>query len=153
MYEIYRQQNLNAPLDKVWEFIATPKNLNELTPPSLHFQILSELPPKMYNGLMIRYLIKIPLLGYQPWITEIKHIHEGFSFVDEQRKGPYKFWYHLHRLETVDNQTRVTDHVYYEMPFRRIGRLAHSLFVKATLNQIFDYRQQRLNEIFHLLNG
>jgi hypothetical protein len=29
------------------------------------------------------------MLGWQHWITEIKHIREGVSFVDEQRHGPY----------------------------------------------------------------
>jgi ligand-binding SRPBCC domain-containing protein len=63
MHHLEKEITLNVSEEKVWEFLATPLNLNELTPPDLDFRILSELPDKMYNGLMIQYEIRIPLFG------------------------------------------------------------------------------------------
>lgn len=149
MHFLERKIILQADVETVWNFMATPANLNELTPPELHFQIVSELPERMYDGLTILYAIQIPLLGRQRWLTEIKHIREGEYFVDEQRIGPYSFWYHEHLIESSgDNQTRMIDRVSYQLPFGFLGRLVHQVWVENMLNNIFDYRAKRLAELF-----
>jgi ligand-binding SRPBCC domain-containing protein len=149
MHLLEREIILNTDQDKVWEFLSTPINLNELTPPDLHFQVLSEVPDKMYNGLFILYEIKIPMFGKHRWLTEIKHIQDGAFFIDEQRLGPYRLWYHQHRIERLEgNKTRMIDRVFYQLPFGVIGRLVHKLLVRNMLEKIFDYRAQRLAELF-----
>lgn len=149
MHFLEREIILDATPERVWEFMATPANLNELTPPDLHFQILSELPGTMYNGLLILYAIRIPLFGTRRWLTEIKHIRAAEYFVDEQRLGPYRYWYHQHLLEPVgERQTRMVDRVCYRLPFGFIGLLVHEIWVKKMLGEIFDYRAQRLAKLF-----
>lgn len=145
MHFLEREIILNASADKVWQFMATPANLNELTPPQLHFQILSQLPDRMYNGLTILYAIQIPLLGKRRWLTEIKHIRDGEYFVDEQRIGPYRLWYHAHLLEPLgENRTRMIDRVTYQLPFGILGLMVHELWVKKMLADIFSYRAAAL---------
>jgi ligand-binding SRPBCC domain-containing protein len=102
MYELYQEQVMKAPNDKLWEFISRPENLNKITPPEMDFTIISEVPEEMYSGLLIQYKVKLPVLGTSDWVTEIKHIIPGRQFVDEQRIGPYSFWYHYHALEEVE---------------------------------------------------
>src|SRR6056300_1716366 len=110
MHFLKREIVLEAPADKVWDFLATPRNLNELTPPGLHFRILSELPDRMFEGLLISYEIRIPGFGTRSWLTEIKHVRDRLSFVDEQRLGPYRFWYHQHIIEAEGPlKTRMID--------------------------------------------
>lgn len=149
MHLLEREIILNTHPEQVWEFLSTPINLNELTPPNLHFQVLSEVPEKMYNGLTILYEIKIPVFGKHRWLTEIKHIQEGAFFIDEQRLGPYRLWYHQHRIESFEDQkTRMLDSVCYQLPFGVIGSLVHKIWVKNMLEEIFDYRAKRLVELF-----
>lgn len=148
MHILERELILDTDPETLWEFLSTPVNLNELTPPDLHFQILSKVPSKMYNGLTILYEIKIPVFGKRRWLTEIKHIEEGAFFVDEQRVGPYKLWYHQHRIEPFEKKTRMLDRVCYQLPFGVIGQLVHRLWVKDTLEKIFNYRAMRLAERF-----
>ena len=149
MHLLEREIILNTDPDTIWEFLSTPLNLNELTPPNLHFQVLSEVPDKMYNGLTILYEIKIPVFGKRRWLTEIKHIHEGVFFVDEQRLGPYKLWYHQHRIERLESKnTKILDRVFYQLPFGMIGKIVHQLWVKNMLEEIFSYRSRRLEELF-----
>lgn len=149
MHFLEREIILNTGIENLWQFMATPANLNELTPPELHFQIVSELPDRMYNGLMIQYAIKVPVFGRWNWLTEIKHIREREYFVDEQRLGPYRLWHHQHLLEAVDdNQTRMIDRVSYCLPFGIVGTLIHELWVKKMLREIFTYRAARLAELF-----
>lgn len=149
MYQLERELVLNSPAQDVWNFLANPVNLNELTPPDLEFEILSKLPERMYNGLTIHYAIGIPLFGRRFWLTEIKHIEEGRSFVDEQRHGPYRFWYHYHAVEPIaDGRARMIDSVTYQLPFGLLGRFVHEVQVKKMLVGIFDYRSRKLTEIF-----
>ena len=149
MYQLERELVLNSPTQDVWGFLANPVNLNELTPPDLQFEILSKLPERMYNGLTIHYAIGIPLFGRHRWLTEIKHIEEGCSFVDEQRRGPYRFWYHYHAVKPMaERRTKMIDRVTYQLPFGVLGRLVHAVLVEKMLVDIFNYRNQRLIEIF-----
>ncbi|GAB4169614.1 MAG: hypothetical protein D6794_12170 [Deltaproteobacteria bacterium] len=149
MHQLERNLIVNADADKVWAFLATPVNLDRLTPPELRFRILSAVPDTMYDGLLIRYEIGIPLFGRWQWLTEIKHIEPGHSFVDEQRSGPYRFWYHYHAIEaTGDGRTRMIDRVTYQLPFGPLGELVHALQVRRMLGDIFDYRAEKLKEIF-----
>lgn len=149
MHILEREITINQPSETLWEFIATPKNLNLLTPPELDFKILSDLPEKMYNGLTILYEIHIPLFGRKRWLTEIKHIREGVSFVDEQRIGPYRLWYHYHQVESLGaEQTRMLDRVHYRLPLEPLSSIVHELKVKSMLADIFNYREEKLRELF-----
>ena len=82
IHELYREQTISTELDKAWEFIRTPRNLNRITPDDMSFEIVSDLPEEMYNGLLIEYRIGIPIIGKQIWLSELKHIRERHSFVE-----------------------------------------------------------------------
>lgn len=148
MYHLHQTQLLNASLDTLWAFIAEPRNLNEITPPEMDFEIVSEVPAKMYDGLLIEYRVRLPLLGTTRWVSEIKHIEEGKSFVDEQRYGPYKLWYHYHGLEACAEGVKMIDRVSYVPPFGPLGKLCNALFIARQLRAIFDYRREILAQRF-----
>ena len=68
--------------------------------------------------------------------------------MDEQRVGPYKLWMHTHRLEETDDGTLMTDEIIYQIPYGIFGSIAHFLFVRRTLERIFRYRREKLDELF-----
>ncbi|MFH5832784.1 hypothetical protein ACG2F4_12120 [Halalkalibaculum sp. DA3122] len=148
MYQLNQTQTLQAPIEEVWRFIAHPANLNKITPPELNFVITSPVPDTMHNGLLIRYEVTLPLLGVSDWVTEIKHIIPSRQFIDEQRIGPYRFWYHFHGLETTSDGVVMTDQVSYLPPFGVLGKLANRLFIRNQLESIFDYRYRALEARF-----
>ena len=148
MHHLKQSQTLPVDRKVLWEFISVPQNLNKITPPDMAFKIIGEPPEKTYAGLLLEYRVKVPLLGWSTWLTEIKYVEEGLSFMDEQRVGPYKLWLHTHKLEDVDGGTRMTDDIRYLIPFGPIGLLANFLFVGRTLRRIFDYRRVKMEEVF-----
>lgn len=152
---IHRELLVAAPLERVWDFFSTPTNLNVLTPPDMAFHIVSDLPAKMYAGQIIEYRIAVFPHIWLRWVTEIRHVRDGSYFVDEQRFGPYQFWYHEHRFEPTDTGVKVIDHVTYRIGFGPIGWLMHRLFIRRKLEQIFDFREQAVAKIFSspVLNG
>ena len=148
MHHLKQIQTLPVDREILWEFISVPQNLNKITPPEMAFEIIGEPPEKTFAGLLLEYRVKVPLLGWSSWLTEIKYVEEGFSFMDEQRVGPYKLWLHTHKLEDTDEGTRMTDDIRYLVPFGPIGLLANALYVGRTLRQIFHYRRVKMEEIF-----
>jgi ligand-binding SRPBCC domain-containing protein len=146
MYILERQQRVSASVEQAWAFLQNPANLDRITPPDLQFRIVTDVPAIMFNGLIVEYRITIPLLGTHTWVTEIKHIREGLSFVDEQRLGPYRFWYHYHEIRQENDGVLLIDQVFYQPPFGLLGPLLHRFYISRTLERIFKYRRQRLEE-------
>ena len=149
--KIYRKhtfQNLPITCDQAWDFLSDPNNLKTITPDYMGFEILSGAEKKMYAGQIIQYIVT-PIMGIPTkWVTEITHVKEGEYFVDEQRFGPYALWHHKHFIRPIENGVEMEDIIDYKIPFGTLGRLAHPIIVKPKLNEIFDYRQKKLIELF-----
>ena len=140
MYQLKRTQFIKTDLKTAWDFFSSPGNLKKITPDYMGFDVKTELPEKMYEGLMIEYTVK-PLLGIpMNWITEIKTVKELEFFVDEQRKGPYKIWHHEHHFKEKNGGVEMTDIVSYELPLGILGRIMHPFVVQKKLEEIFDFR-------------
>ncbi len=147
-FQFKRTQTINRPITEIWDFISSPNNLKTITPDYMGFDITSESPEKMYEGLIISYKVS-PMLGIRTtWVTEITHIKEHEYFVDEQRVGPYKIWHHQHHLEKTENGTLMIDIVSYQPPFGFLGNIANSIIIKSKLNEIFNYRNKVLEELY-----
>jgi ligand-binding SRPBCC domain-containing protein len=148
MYCLRQKQILPISRSVLWDFVSSPENLNRITPPEMGFQIIGEASKQIASGDFIEYRVKVPVLGRISWLTEIKYVENGFSFVDEQRVGPYKLWIHHHRLLEVEGGTSMTDEIRYVLPFGHLGKISHCLFVRRNLESIFRFRRQALEEIF-----
>lgn len=149
LYVLQRVQRLPVSIDVAWNFFSDPKNLFELTPPALNLKFTNEVYGNgMYPGQIITYKVKpllhIPLF----WMTEITHVHAPHFFVDEQRQGPYKIWHHEHHFKPIDGGVEMTDLIHYALPFGFLGRIAHTLFVKKQLEEIFRFRHQKIEDLF-----
>ena len=117
------------------------------------FVVKSKLPDEAINkGLIIDYTVS-PILGIPlKWRTRITEVVPHQRFVDFQERGPYKLWEHTHTFTPVDDGVLITDHVRYELPLGPLGTLAHKLFVRNKLKNIFDYRHMVLDEKFNKNN-
>jgi ligand-binding SRPBCC domain-containing protein len=148
-YQIKKEQIVKRSVEEVWGFISDPANLKVITPEAMGFEITSEpYSGSMYPGMIIGYKVS-PLLGLRmTWVTEITQIKEHAYFVDEQRIGPYKMWHHEHILTPHTLGTKMTDIVSYQPPFGVLGKIANGLIIKRELARIFDFRFQKMNELF-----
>ncbi len=150
MHELTRTQRLPISLEAAWDFFSSPKNLQKITPEGMGFTITTDLADleKMYPGQIIGYIVR-PVLGIpMGWVTEITHVREGEFFVDEQRFGPYAFWHHKHFFRAVPGGVEMRDVIHYKVPLGPLGRLANFIFVRKKLETIFDFRFQKLEEVF-----
>ncbi len=146
-YALERDQWIPAPLDRVFDFFADAGNLQTLTPPWLGFRILSPLPIEMRPGASIEYRLRLAGVPIS-WRTRITHWDLPAGFVDEQERGPYAIWQHTHSFRALEGGVLMGDRVRYALPWGPLGRVAHVLAVRSALAAIFDYRFQRVAEIF-----
>ena len=149
VYQLFREQKIPSTIEQVWDFIANPGNLQNITPEYMGFEITTpNLPDKMYPGMIIIYKVS-PIPGMKlNWVTEITHIKEQEYFVDEQRSGPYKLWHHEHKITPVDGGVLMTDLVTYQPPFGFLGKPANRFFIQKKLDDIFEFRRKKLTDIF-----
>jgi len=148
VYQLYRKQFLPIPIEQAWEFFSSPKNLQTITPDFMGFEIKSGADRPMFAGQLITYTVR-PVLGIpMSWVTEINHADSPNYFVDNQRFGPYAMWHHKHFFKSVEGGIEMEDIVDYKLPMGFLGSIAHSLFVKNKLKQIFDFREKKLKELF-----
>lgn len=154
VYSFKTVQMIPVNLDKAWEFFSDPANLSTITPDEMQFKTISKFHgDTMYPGQLIEYRVS-PLLGIPLyWMTEITHINPKTHFVDEQRYGPYSFWHHQHHFREVEGGVEMTDIVHYKLPFWFLGDIANSLFVSAKLKKIFDYRFNKVVELYGAHGG
>lgn len=149
IHSLTYQQQIPANGDTVWSFFSDARNLPAITPDYMNFRILNDEPlGEIYPGMVIRYkvspVMKLPLF----WMTEITAVRRYRLFVDVQRRGPYKLWHHQHLFEENSDGVRMTDIVHYELPLGPLGSVAHGLFVKKQLREVFDFRRSKVEEIF-----
>lgn len=145
-HELSRTQVLDAPLANVFDFFGDAMNLEALTPAFLRFRILTAPPIEMKVGTRLDY--ELSLFGVKfLWRTRIVDWQPGARFVDEQESGPYALWRHTHTFEARGNLTVMRDLVEYREPLGPLGAIAHAVFVRRTLERIFDYRREAIGRL------
>ena len=148
IHYLYREQIIPASLSDVWSYFCDPKNLNEITPCDMNFEIIKGGDVKMFEGQIIEYRVEFLRGTHSLWLTEIAHVQDGAYFVDEQRAGPYRFWYHEHIFEEKLSGTKMTDRVTYVIPFGILGDLLNAIWISKRLENIFNFRSQKIDELF-----
>lgn len=151
LHTLKTKQFLKSDMETVWDFMSSPNNLALITPSYMGFKIISEAEDtkKMYPGQIIEYYVT-PVLGIKMhWTTEITHVENNVYFVDEQRFGPYAFWHHKHFVKAVPGGIEMTDILHYKVPFGFIGKIVNALFIKNKINEIFEFRYNKLEEKFN----
>jgi ligand-binding SRPBCC domain-containing protein len=134
---------VSAPRDRVFPFFMDAGNLQALTPPWLHFEVLTPPPLIMRDGLTIVYRIRLHGVPLR-WTSLIAAFDPPRGFVDRQIAGPYRHWTHTHRFFEERGGTRMTDQVDFDVPFRWLA----GALVARELKGIFTYRHEAFLRLF-----
>ena len=143
LFTLETEQWFPHPPEALFPFFADAANLERLTPPWLHFRILSQR-VEMGKGTKILYALRlhgIPLC----WQSEITVWEPPLRFVDTQIRGPYRAWTHEHVFEFRHGETVMRDRVQYGVIG---GSLIQKFLVMPDLSKIFEFRRVRLASMF-----
>lgn len=125
-----------------WHF--RPGALERLLPPWARVRVLSA------HGIAegSRTVLQISIGPFQrEWCAVHRDVRPGESFADEQERGPFRSWRHIHRfLPEGSRRSRLEDHVEYEIPGGSLGRLVAGPWIRGELRRAFEFRHRRLAE-------
>jgi ligand-binding SRPBCC domain-containing protein len=144
VHEFQSKLWLPLPPEELFPFFADATNLDALTPPWLHFRIVTPAPIAMREGALIDYRLRVRGVPLR-WRTRINVWQPPHRFADEQIRGPYRQWIHEHTFEARDGGTLARDHVRYAVA---LDVLVHRLFVRPDMERIFQFRSEMLRECF-----
>jgi ligand-binding SRPBCC domain-containing protein len=141
VHVLERSQRLGLPLEQAFAFFAGARNLEAITPPWLGFRVITPGAIEMRAGTLIDYRLRLHGVPVR-WRTRIAVWEPPLRFVDIQLRGPYASWEHTHEFASDgDGAVVISDRVRYGLPLGPVGALAHRLFVRHDIEQIFDHRR------------
>jgi ligand-binding SRPBCC domain-containing protein len=143
-YRLTTELLVEEPREQLFAFFADAFQLETITPPWLHFSVESPHPIDMHAGTLIDYKLRLHGLPIR-WRSKISTWEPPFQFVDEQVKGPYRCWHHLHTFDETERGTLIRDVVHYAVP---LGFITHPLLVRRDLTKIFEFRREKMRCIF-----
>jgi ligand-binding SRPBCC domain-containing protein len=138
-----REHLLRRQRADVDAFFSDPRNLVRIMPASMQFRLVTSDAARLHDGQELDYRFTfcgLPLA----WTARISQIDPGRSFVDELVRGPFSSWRHEHSLHDDPAGTIVRDRVDFRSPLWTLGRIADELFVKRTIERVFDHRSASL---------
>ncbi len=146
-HELVAEQWVPVSVEKVWPYFCDEKNLEELTPPLLSFQVLGKSTDQIQEGTLIDYRLSLNGIPFS-WQTRIEDWVPGKRFVDSQLKGPYSLWHHTHDFLPMAGGTLIRDRVLYRLPMGILGSVAAGWKVVRDVDTIFSYRRKVIHEKF-----
>jgi ligand-binding SRPBCC domain-containing protein len=155
------EQWLPFPREQVFAFFADPANLPPLMPGWQHARVERAnyvSPPEAHSTTSVaagqgssitisfRPIRWVPLrLEWDAYIAEFRW---NDFFCDEQRRGPFRYFRHCHRIrDEVRDGVKgsvVSDAAEYELPLGLLGDAANGLAVKRQIRALFGHRQRML---------
>lgn len=145
-FRLTLEQIVPRPREAIFPFFADAANLEAITPPHLRFRIITPTPIEMQEGALIDYRLRLYGLPIR-WRTLISAWAPPHRFVDEQLRGPYRWWIHEHTFEPHGPNgasTLCRDSVRYGLIG---GAIVNRVFVQRDLHKIFGFRARRLTEL------
>ena len=141
VYRLETEQLLPVSTAEAFPFFADAFNLEAITPPWLHFRVMTPPPIVMGPGTLIEYRLRLHSIPLR-WLARIEFWEPGRGFADVQLRGPYRLWHHTHRFVPREGGTAVCDVVRYALPLGTLGRLARALVARRELERIFAFRRE-----------
>jgi hypothetical protein len=145
--ELMSEQWVPHAPERIWPFFCDERNLEELTPAFLNFQVLGKSTREIGEGTLIDYRLKLNGIP-MGWQSRIENWEPARHFVDTQVKGPYAYWRHAHEFVPLANGTLMRDVVRYRLPLGWLGSVVAGWKVESQVERIFSYRSARIAERF-----
>jgi ligand-binding SRPBCC domain-containing protein len=138
---------LAAPVERVFQFLACPANLEKVSPPDMNLRVVAG-PTELALGA--RITVEVRRWGVsQKLVSEVTAFEANRLFADEQREGPFRKWHHRHLVEADDQGgTRMRDEIEFEPPGGLLGFVMTAARIEADLREAFQYREKKFRELF-----
>ncbi len=80
--------------------------------------------------------------------SRISEMDRPKMFVDEQVKGPFKRWHHVHRFTAISDQvTEMVDEIILQAPLGILGWIAERIGLTWYMGRLMDTRNKAIAEM------
>lgn len=147
MREKVSEQWVPQAPEAIWPYFCDERNLEELTPDFLRFEVVGKSTPEIGEGTLIDYRLRLNGVPLK-WRSRIENWEPARRFVDTQVQGPYAYWHHAHEFVPLAGGTLMRDVVRYRLPLGWLGSVTAGWKVESQVDRIFAYRARRIAERF-----
>lgn len=138
---------IQASAEAVFDWHEAPGAFERLTPPWERVRVLQHT-GGIRDGARVSLLVG-PAPFSLRWDLEHRDYRYGHSFTDQQLRGPFRYWRHVHRMISEGPQScLLEDSIEYELPLGVLGRLVGAPFVQRKLKRLFAYRHDVTRRAF-----
>jgi uncharacterized protein len=143
MREFCKESQFSVPVEELFDWHRRPGALQRLIPPWESITV-TDAGNGITDGSTVVLAMRklgIPL----PWHAYHQDYDEYRQFVDIQQTGPFAYWKHCHAFAAAtDEKAILTDRVLYKLPLSRLSEPFLGRSVYQTLQRMFQFRHQRL---------
>jgi uncharacterized protein len=137
---VERASHLPFSAESVFGWHERPGAFERLTPPWEHARVL-ERSGGLRDGGRVVLAVGAPL--NIRWVARHVDFEQDRQFADEQVKGPFARWRHLHRFDPDGPGACVmTDRIEYEPPLGPVGSAGDPLLIRPRLQRLLGYRHE-----------
>ena len=137
-----KKSTINATQKELFNWHIRPGAFRRLSPPWENIRVIKDPGPLAEGSVMVMELKKGPLP--LRWTALHKDFEKNRGFTEEQVKGPFKSWKHVHRFGPSGKGSVLADRVEYELPLGFPGKLVAGRFIEKELERMFNFRHQRI---------
>jgi ligand-binding SRPBCC domain-containing protein len=134
---------IKAPVSNVWNYYTDIDKLQEWIPGGniVKFEWLSP-PPKSVGS---RFRVSVRVAGrVSTWIAEMTEMVENKKSAYKLVEGDLKLYEDSFEFEPVNEETKVTDRINYELPYSLLGKLLDILTVENSIRSDMQAMLERL---------
>jgi ligand-binding SRPBCC domain-containing protein len=140
---------LNAPVEKVFEYFTDTDQLAKQLPQSLRLKILDRTSRHLNQGSSIEFSARV--YGFPiRWKSYIHSLNQNRHIAYLWQKNSFfVYWEHDYYFEsTPDQQTRIVECILYRLPLGILGRIVDRIFVRPLIQRFLRHRRQVLISTF-----
>ena len=141
-----REQFLALAPTRVFQFLAEGANLESTVPQRFRFQLRASPPCALEAQQTFEVLWKLWGRSFAMRLF-VSQSQTPRVLELTQRDGPFRLWRHTCRLKPTSGGTWIVDELEYLLPWGICGALFDRLIARRKLEELFDYRQERLVEL------
>lgn len=136
-HHFHYESELPFSSDDVFSWHLREGALDRLVPPWINARVVARGSPRQVGSKTILRF------GFGPfhtdWVAEHTHFIPGKEFADKERKGPFRFWHHTHKVEDLPSGSMLRDDIEYALPF-----FLSNVQIKQQLHRQFAWRHKRV---------
>lgn len=138
--------NLACTPADLFDFLARPTHLLEISPPEIRLQLL-EAPDRLHIGA--RLTVRAERWGMpQVLVSEVTAFETETLIVEEQRSGPLRRFLHTRRLRAFPGGVELAECIEFEPPSGLIGLMVTAERIDKELRPLLAYRHERMAHLF-----